>query len=46
MRNLVKPMMIVATDGHIIAILGPYLARNGDAQIIENEIARHGADSL
>ena len=37
-RPLVKPMMIVASDGYIISVLGPYLAdgRNNDAKITEH----------
>lgn len=30
-RPLVKPMVIVGTDGYILSILGPYYAKNNDA---------------
>lgn len=32
-RNYVKPMMIVATDGTIIAVIGPFQATDNDAKI-------------
>ena len=32
-RPLVKPMVITASDGYIMAVLGPYLAKNNDANI-------------
>ena len=37
-RPLVKPMMIVATDGYIVSAMGPYLAnyQNNDANITEH----------
>lgn len=34
-RNYVKPMMVVATDGTIIAVLGPFKATQNDAKIAE-----------
>ena len=36
-RPLVKLMMLVATDGYILTVLGPYLAdgKNSDASITE-----------
>lgn len=34
-RNLVKPFLIVATDGHIIDVLGPYAATESDADIMK-----------
>ncbi len=34
--NLVKPMCIVATDGHIVAIPPPYLGRNNDASMTKH----------
>ncbi|CAF2050509.1 unnamed protein product [Rotaria magnacalcarata] len=39
-RPLVKPMMIVSTDGYIISTIGPFLADglNNDAQIMKNII--------
>jgi hypothetical protein len=35
-RPLVKPMVVVATTGHFVAILGPYIARNNDASILNH----------
>ena len=35
-RPLVKPMVITATDGYILAVLGPYLAKNNDANITKH----------
>lgn len=41
-RHLVKPVLIVAPDGYILDIQGPYFAdaRNNDASILENEFER------
>lgn len=36
-RNLLKPFLIVCTDGHIIDVLGPYSAKTSDAEIMKNE---------
>jgi len=36
-NNLVKPFMIVCTDGHIVDVMGPYPATTSDAEIINNE---------
>lgn len=38
-RHLVKPAMIVAPDGYILAVHGPYFSdsRNNDAQMLINE---------
>lgn len=36
-RNLLKPFLIVCTDGHIIDVLGPYPATTSDADIMRNE---------
>lgn len=36
-RNLMKPFVIVCTDGYIIDVLGPYPATSSDANIILNE---------
>ncbi len=38
-HNLVKPMVICATDGHIVDIPGPYQGRNNDASMT-NHIVR------
>ncbi|XP_033752795.1 uncharacterized protein LOC117336398 [Pecten maximus] len=37
-RSLVKPMMVVASDGYILSVLGPYLADygNNDANITKH----------
>ncbi|XP_062580526.1 uncharacterized protein LOC134242456 [Saccostrea cucullata] len=42
-RPLEKPMMIVGTDGYILAVLGPYLAdgRNNDAAILKSIIKQN-----
>ena len=34
--NLVKPMCIVASDGHIVDIPGPFLGRNNDATMTKH----------
>ncbi len=34
--NLVKPMCIVASDGHIVAVPGPFLGRNNDATMTKH----------
>lgn len=41
-RHLLKPTLIVATDGYILAILGPYFSDyyNNDAAIFQNEFVR------
>ena len=33
-RPLVKPMVVTSTDGYFLTVLGPYLARNNDATIL------------
>lgn len=38
-RNLVKPFMLVCSDGYIIEVLGPYPATTSDAQIMINEFS-------
>ncbi len=35
-RPLVKPMLIVSTSGYILAVLGPYMAKNNDADITKH----------
>lgn len=35
-RNLVKPFMIVCTDGYILDVLGPYAATTSDATIMRS----------
>ncbi|XP_043469676.1 uncharacterized protein LOC122503266 [Leptopilina heterotoma] len=41
-QHLVKPYMIVAPDGYILAIQGPYFSdsRNNDASILRNEFEK------
>ncbi|KAL0879440.1 hypothetical protein ABMA27_003191 [Loxostege sticticalis] len=36
-QNLVKPFLIVCTDGYIVEVLGPYPATTSDADIINKE---------
>ena len=40
-RPLVKPMVVVTTTGHFVAILGPYLAKNNDASILNHMLQRN-----
>lgn len=46
-RHLLKPTLVVAPDGFILAIFGPYFSdsANNDAQILRDELQRDG-DSL
>ncbi|CAF3420891.1 unnamed protein product, partial [Rotaria sp. Silwood2] len=46
-RPLIKPMMIVATDGYIISAIGPYYAdwRNNDANIT-NHLLRTNQENI
>lgn len=46
-RHLIKPSFIVAPDGCILAIQGPYFSdsRNNDARILNNEFQRD-ADNM
>jgi hypothetical protein len=39
-RNLVKPLLVVATDGHIIDIIGPYTGRCNDASILQHALEK------
>ena len=43
---MVKPMMLVATDGYILTILGPYLAngKKSNAKITENMLKSYSED--
>ena len=45
-RPLVKPMMLVPTDGYILTVLGPYLAdgNNSDARITEYMLKSNSED--
>lgn len=45
-RPLVKPMMVVAPDGYIISVLGPYLSdyHNNDASITKHMISQNAED--
>ena len=47
-KSLVKPMMIVSTDGYIISVIGPYFAdsKNSDAEITKNIIYNNKSDML
>ncbi|XP_065939474.1 uncharacterized protein, partial [Magallana gigas] len=44
-RPLVKPMVIVGTDGYILSILGPYYAKNIDA-LITKHILKTNTDGM
>ena len=46
-RPLVKPMMLVATDGYILTVLGLYLAdgKNSDAKITEHMLKSNSEDT-
>ena len=47
-RPLVKPMLIVASDGYIIDILGPYLAngKNNDAAILNKHLSKKQCNNI
>ncbi|XP_062581928.1 uncharacterized protein LOC134243712 [Saccostrea cucullata] len=45
-RPLVKPMVIVSTSGYYISVLGPYLARNSDATILNHIMKTNREDVL
>lgn len=47
-RPLVKPMMVVAPDGYILSVLGPYLSdlHNNDASITKHMISQNAEDIL
>lgn len=42
-RPLVKPMIVVAPDGYIIDIIGPYLVdgKNNDAAILNKHLSKN-----
>ncbi|XP_033756033.1 uncharacterized protein LOC117338794 isoform X2 [Pecten maximus] len=46
-RPLVKPMMVVGTDGYILSVLGPYLADygNNDASITKH-VLNHNLEEI
>lgn len=46
-RSLVKPMVIVASDGYILSVLGPYLAdyHNNDAAITKH-LFKHNLEKI
>ncbi len=44
--NLVKPMMVVATDGYIVGVIGPYLGHNNDASILGDSLKRSDGKNL
>ena len=45
-RHLMKPALVVAPDGYILYIHGPYFSdsRNNDASMLENEFQMDAAD--
>ncbi|KAJ8314676.1 hypothetical protein KUTeg_006826, partial [Tegillarca granosa] len=45
-RPLVKPMMIVGTDGYILSVIGPYMADfyNNDANIVKHMMETNSDD--
>lgn len=47
-KPLLKPMMLVATDGYILTVLGPYLAdeKNSDAKITEHMLNSNVKDII
>ncbi|EZA50292.1 hypothetical protein X777_11303 [Ooceraea biroi] len=47
-RHLVKPALIVAPDGYILTIQGPYFSdsKNNDAQMLRNEYAKFFAQTV
>ena len=47
-RSLVKPMMVVGTDGYILSVLGPYLSngKNNDASILKHMIKGNAEEML
>ena len=44
-RPLVKPMVVVTTTGHFVTIMGPYIARNNDASIL-NHMLKSNVDDF
>lgn len=38
-RNLIKPFLMVRTDGYIIDVLGPYPATTSDSDIMKREFS-------
>jgi hypothetical protein len=45
-RPLVKPMMVVASDGYILNVMGPYVAdyHNNDASITKHMLSQNAED--
>ncbi|KAJ8736536.1 hypothetical protein PYW08_007192 [Mythimna loreyi] len=41
-KNLIKPFMIVCTDGYILDVTGPYNAKTTDAEIMHQILHNHG----
>lgn len=43
-RHLIKPALVVAPDGYILDIHGPYFSdsRNNDASMLQNEMDTAG----
>ncbi|XP_048768744.2 uncharacterized protein LOC125662931 [Ostrea edulis] len=44
-RPLVKPMVIVSSTGYFVSVLGPYIAKNNDASIL-NHILKRNIDDI
>jgi hypothetical protein len=43
-RPLVKPMVIVSSTGYFVSVLGPYIARNNDASILNHILKKNIED--
>ena len=43
-RPLVKPMVVTSTDGYFLTVLGPYLAKNNDATILNHMLSTNVED--
>jgi hypothetical protein len=44
-RPLVKPMVIVSTTGYFVSVVGPYIAKNNDASIL-NHIMKQNVEDI
>ena len=40
----VKPMVVTSTDGYFLTVLGPYLAKNNDATILNHMLSTNVED--
>ncbi|XP_062589596.1 uncharacterized protein LOC134251226 isoform X2 [Saccostrea cucullata] len=45
-RPLVKPMIVVTTSGYFLSVLGPYIAKNNDAAILNHIMKTNKEDVL